>query len=268
MLEIIGYICCVLIGVTLGLLGSGGSILTVPVMVYLFGIDPVLATAYSLVVVGLTSLVGSAKYMNRKQVDYKTGFIFAIPSLLAVYITRRYIVPAIPDVVFSLNAHEVSKGTFIMVLFALLMVAAAYAMIKPKRFEADETKKLSLYHFPIIGIEGFVVGVLTGLVGAGGGFLIIPALVLLAKVPMRLAIGTSLMIIAIKSLLGFLGDVTGNYVIDWHFIGTFSVFSVIGIFIGMAFVPLIPIRHLKPAFGWFVLAMALYILVKEIFLTH
>ena len=264
-LEILGYICSILIGISLGLIGSGGSILTVPVLVYLMGIDPVRATAYSLFVVGLAALVGALKFMRRSEVDYKTGILFAIPSLIAVFITRKYIVPAIPEHILSIGSIEISKGIFIMVAFALMMLAAAYAMIKPERnlkpTQADEGAPYNLY---LVMVEGFVVGILTGLVGAGGGFLIIPALVLLARVPMKRAIGTSLMIIALKSLLGFLGDVSEQPDIQWHFLIIFSLFSITGIFIGMGLIRLIPGHKLKPAFGYFVIMMAFYILAREL----
>jgi uncharacterized protein len=179
---VLGYILAVLVGVSLGLIGSGGSILTVPILVYVMDVDPVLATAYSLFIVGATALVGGVQNARLGTVDFKTVLIFGIPSIVAVYLTRAFIVPFIPAEVFSVGDFTVTKPILLMLLFAVVMVAASVSMIKPSKTQADDQgeKQLS-YNYPMILLEGSVVGVLTGLVGAGGGFLIIPALVLLAK---------------------------------------------------------------------------------------
>jgi uncharacterized membrane protein YfcA len=263
-MEILGYSLSILIGVSLGLIGSGGSILTVPVLVYVMGVEPLLSTAYSLFIVGLTALAGSVDYARKGLLDYKTALIFGIPSIAAVYATRKWLVPAIPDPVFHLGDIAVGKNLFVMLLFAVLMVAASFSMIRSKKNGADEEAHELHYNYPLIFAEGVVVGILTGLVGAGGGFLIIPALVLLAGLPMKQAVGTSLLIIAGKSLLGFLGDI-GHQAIEWKFLLLFSTFAVAGIFIGSALSKRISGDKLKPAFGWFVLAMGIYIIGKEIF---
>jgi len=263
-MEILGYFLFVLIGVSLGLIGSGGSILTVPVLVYVMGVEPLLSTAYSLFIVGLTALVGSAEYARKKLLDYKTALIFGIPSIAAVYATRKWLVPMIPDTVFHLGDMGVGKNLFVMLLFAVLMVAASFSMIRSKKNGTDEELHEKRYNYPLIFAEGVVVGILTGLVGAGGGFLIIPALVLLAGLPMKQAVGTSLLIIAGKSLLGFLGDI-GHQPIEWKFLLLFSTFAVAGIFIGSALSRRISGDKLKPAFGWFVLLMGIYIIVKELY---
>lgn len=261
-MDIAGYISSIFIGIALGLIGGGGSILTVPVLVYLFGINPVLATAYSLSIVGTTSVVGSVSYLKKGLVNIKTAVIFGIPSIVAVFLTRAYLVPAIPEHIFSAGSFEVSKSMLLMLLFALLMVLASYSMIKKDMKPEELSTQKQVFNYPLILLEGTVVGILTGLVGAGGGFLIIPALVILSKLPMKEAIGTSLVIIAAKSLIGFFGE-SNDTVIDWLFLSKVTAFAILGIFLGMKLSKKIDGDKLKPAFGWFVLIMGIYIILKE-----
>lgn len=262
-IVIIGFAAAILIGVSLGLIGGGGSILTVPVLVYILGVNPVLATAYSLFVVGSTSLVGAGTYMRKGLVNYKTALVFAIPSFIAVFLTRKFLVPALPDPLFTVGEAIITKNIGIMVFFALIMLAASYSMITAKKcVDCDENEPVG-FNFPMIALEGSVVGVITGIVGAGGGFLIIPALVLLAKLPMKLAVGTSLLIIAAKSLIGFLGDLS-TQTIDWQLLLIFTSLSIVGIFIGSALSKKINEKVLKTGFGWFVLVMGIYIITKEL----
>ena len=258
---IFGLIGALVIGIVLGLIGGGGSILSVPILVYLLAINPVLATAYSLFVVGVTAAVGAIRNIQKKLVDLKTAFVFAVPAFIAVYTTRKFIVPAIPEELFTIGDFLVSKNFGIMVFFAIIMLLASYSMIRKKK-DVEEVEEKPKFNYPLIVGEGFGVGIITGLVGAGGGFLIIPALVILAKLPMKKAVATSLLIIAIKSLIGFIGDVE-NLVIDWAFLLTFTGLSVVGIFIGIYLNQFIQGNKLKKAFGWFVLLMAIYILLKE-----
>lgn len=262
---ILGYFLAALVGISLGLIGSGGSILTVPILVYVMGVNPVLATAYSLFIVGSTAMVGGVQSAIQKRVDFKTVFIFGLPSIAAVYATRMWLVPFIPQELFSIGSLIITKSIALMLLFAVVMIIASVTMIRPsKNIDADESTVLN-YNYPMILLEGTVVGMLTGLVGAGGGFLIIPALVLLARMPMKLAVGTSLFIIAAKSLIGFVGDLQGNQLIDWTLLGSFTVFAVIGIFIGIVLSKKISGEKLKKSFGWFVLVMGIYIFIREIF---
>lgn len=260
-IEIFGYIGALIIGIVLGLIGGGGSILTVPILVYVLGINPVIATAYSLFVVGTSALVGAIRNAQKGMVDFRTGIVFAIPALLSVFFTRKYLVPAIPDELFSVGGFLVTKDIAIMVFFAIIMLLASYSMIKGRKDNGNENQEVQ-YNYPLIIVEGIVVGILTGIVGAGGGFLIIPALVLLAKLPMKKAVATSLMIIAVKSLIGFLGDVQ-NTPIDWTFLLIFTAISVAGIFIGLYLNKFIDGNKLKKGFGWFVLIMGIYIVLKE-----
>ncbi|MBG6062997.1 putative membrane protein YfcA [Flavobacterium sp. CG_9.1] len=264
-MEYIGYFSSILIGVALGLIGGGGSILTVPVLVYLFAIEPVLATAYSLFIVGLTSAVGSVGYFKKGLVNIKTAIVFGIPSIIAVFTTRALIVPAIPKVLFSTDNFTLTKDLFLMLLFAVIMIFASYSMIKKDKKNSMEAPQAQKFNYPIILLEGAVVGIITGLVGAGGGFLIIPALVILSKLPMKEAVGTSLVIIAAKSLIGFFGE-SGENGINWQFLFTISAFAIVGIFIGTALSKKVDGAKLKPAFGWFVLVMGIYIITKELFL--
>ena len=261
-IDLLGYFGALLIGVILGLIGGGGSILTVPVLVYLLSINPVTATAYSLFVVGASSLVGALNNLKKKLVDFRTATVFSIPAFIAVYATRKYLVPAIPEHIFTLWDFEVTKDIGIMLFFAVIMIVASVSMIR-ETSKADLRETKVKYNYPLIIIEGVVVGVLTGIVGAGGGFLIIPALVLLAKLPMKKAVATSLLIIAVKSLIGFIGDVQ-NLDIDWVFLMIFTGLSIIGIFLGGYLNKFIDGKKLKKGFGWFVLVMGIYILGKEL----
>jgi uncharacterized membrane protein YfcA len=266
-MEVVGYGAALLMGVTLGMIGGGGSILTVPILVYLFKIDAVLATAYSLFIVGTTALAGGIGYLRRKEVDLKTGFIFAVPSFIGVYLTRRFGVPALPDTIFTASGtwgdFEITKPMFIMGVFAILMIAAALSMILAK--PPGEPKALSpMTRGLVISAEGLVVGAVTGLVGAGGGFLIIPALVLLVGLPMKQAVGTSLFIIAAKSLLGFLGDLRGDQAIDWQLLLTLAGIAIVGLVVGMSLVARVPEKALKKAFGIFVLIMGSWILIDQL----
>lgn len=260
--QILGYAGALLIGVVLGLIGGGGSILTVPILVYFLFVNPVTATAYSLFVVGVSALVGAVRNIKKGLVDFRTAIVFAIPAFIAVYIARKYLVPAIPDVVFSIGDFDVTNNIAIMLFFALVMLVASVSMIRDKREDSTQDSEVS-YNYPLIIVEGLLVGLVTGIVGAGGGFLIIPALVLLAKLPMKKAVATSLLIIAIKSLIGFLGDVQ-NLDIDWTFLLLFTGLSVIGIFVGIYLSNYIEGKKLKKGFGWFVLLMGIYIIYKEL----
>jgi uncharacterized protein len=266
-MTILGYLASVLIGVSLGLIGGGGSILTVPVLVYLFGVEPVLATAYSLFIVGMTSLFGALPKYRDGMVNFRTVAVFGLPSIIAVYATRAYLVPLIPNPAFGVQGLSVSKAMLMMGLFAVLMVFASISMIRDKKnTENEETgPDLQQFNYPMIVLEGTVVGVLTGLVGAGGGFLIIPALVLFSKLPMKQAVGTSLLIIAAKSLFGFLGDLS-HYAMDWALLASVTALATMGIFVGNRLSRRVDGNKLKQAFGWFVLLMGIYILTKELWL--
>jgi uncharacterized protein len=259
-MEITGYSASILIGISLGLIGGGGSILTVPVLVYLFNVDTVLATTYSLFVVGSTSLVGSFSYFKKGLIAVKTAIFFGLPSIIAVWLTRHYLLPHIPEHIMNVGSFALTKSILLMLFFAVLMVFASYSMIKKDTQEQSASQQPSNNIWVIA--QGIMVGIVTGLIGAGGGFLIIPALVSLLKLPMKTAIGTSLIIIAVNSLTGF-GFSLGQSQIDWSFLLTVTLIAIAGIFIGSYLSTKIDGKKLKPAFGWFVLLMGIYILLKE-----
>ena len=244
-MEIIGYAAAVLIGVSLGLIGGGGSILTVPVLVYLFGIDAFLATEYSLFVVGISSLVGSISYFKKGLVNFKIALIFGIPSVISIFLTRIYLLPLIPQEVFRIQDFTMTRNIFLLLVFAGLMILASYKMIK-SNFSKEPLESTGNNAFLAVG-QGFIVGVLTGLVGAGGGFMIIPALVNLLKIPMKIAIGTSLAIISLNSLIGFFSSVN-HMKIEWELLLSVTAIAVVGIIIGSQLSKKIYFKKLKPAF--------------------
>lgn len=262
-----GFVASVLMGLSLGLIGGGGSILTVPILVYLFGVDPLVSTSYSLFVVGLTSLIGSYSHLKKGNLDLKTALIFGLPSIVSVYAVRKFVVPIIPDPVFSLGDAVISKDNFVLIIFSILMVVAALSMIRKSKREVLDCEQKISYNFPLIVGEGILVGAITGLVGAGGGFLIIPALVLFGGLCMKKAVGTSLLIIAFKSLIGFTGDFGSGLQLDIPFMLMFAGFATVGIIAGTLLSKHISNEKLKPAFGWFVLAMGIYIISKEVLFT-
>ncbi len=264
-LQLAGFLASILIGVSLGLIGGGGSILTLPVLVYLLEFNPIISTAYSLFVVGATSLVGSFNYMRQQQINYKAALLFSVPSFLAVYLTRHYLIGAIPDPVFATDTFVLGKSVAIMIFFALVMLAASVSMIRDKKMPDQPSANTFRFNLPMIAMDGALVGLLTGIVGAGGGFLIIPALVLLVRLPMKMAVGTSLLIIAANTLIGFWGG-TADLLIDWPFLLKFTAFSVLGILLGTYLSRFIGGQKLKKAFGWFVLVMGVYIISREVFL--
>lgn len=262
-MEIAGYIASAFIGLSLGLIGGGGSILTVPVLVYLFSVSPTIAISYSLFVVGFTSLVGAVNNYRRGLVNLKTVLLFGSSSITTVFVSRKFIIPYLPDVFFNIGSFQVTHSLFVMVVFAILMIAASISMIRDEKVKSDNQSD----HKPVkLLVYGILIGLVTGFLGAGGGFLLIPALVLLMQLPMKEAVGTSLMIIALNSLIGFLGDI-GRHPIDWIFLLVITAIAVSGIFVGMFFNQKVESSKLKKGFGWFVLVMGTYIIVKEIFLS-
>ena len=264
-MVMVGFFLAALVGLSLGLIGGGESILTVPILVYVIGINPVLATSYSLFIVGTTSLVGAFNYYTKGFVHFRNAIYFGLSSVTTIFIIRKELVPLIPPVIFANGHFKVTQSMATMVLFALLMLFASLSMIKSNSAQIHTSQEPSKKESAItkLLLIGMLVGTVTGLLGAGGGFLIIPALVLILKMPMKQAIGTSLLIIALNSLIGFVGDI-GHFDIDWKFLILITSIAILGILMGGHLAKKIAGQNLKKAFGWFVLLMGISILVKEI----
>lgn len=260
LIEVIGAL---VIGLVLGLTGGGGSILAVPFLFYFVKVGSMnVATSYSLFIVGITSAIGSVQHLIKKNIEFKKGMLFAIPAMIMVFMTRKFIIPMLPDPFINLENFTVSLDISLLILFAIIMVLAAISMIKGRsKLETKESDKPNINLIP----QGIAVGTITGLVGAGGGFLIVPALVLLAKIPMKRAVATSLLIIFINSTIGFTGDLfNANFPIDWQLLLSLSGFSILGIFIGTFIGKFTNDKSLKKIFGYFVLVMGVGIILKEI----
>lgn len=259
-MEWLGYLFSVLVGLILGLIGGGGSILSIPILVYIFNLDPVTASAYSLFIVGMTSFVGAIPKYKDHLVDFRTGLLFGIPSILSIFSTRKWIVPALPEIIADLGFFTLSKRMLLLGVFAVLMIIASITMIRNSHRDFPDDHR---YNVGLLIIEGVLIGFLTGFVGAGGGFLIIPALVLLTGLPFKTAVGTSLFIIAINSLMGFLGDVL-NFRIDWTFLLSITLLAIAGILAGHKLSLYVSANRLRYGFGWFVLITGIYILLREL----
>lgn len=263
-MEYIGFAASLAMGIILGLMGGGGSILTVPILVYLFSLTPSLATGYSLFVVGMTALIGGLVYLRKGEIDFQAGIAFAIPSILGVNLSRALILPNIPTVIAELGRFILSREVLVMLSFAILMVMASVSMIHRKN-QSPLAQDLTFKRGAFLALQGLIVGLIVGFVGAGGGFLIIPALVLMAGLQMRIAVGTSLMVIALQSLLGFAADVHRGLSVNWFLLGTVTIFAVLGIVLGSALSHKVNDRKLKSAFGYFVLVMGTGILLEQLF---
>lgn len=267
LLEILGYFSALIIGISLGLIGGGGSILAVPVLAYLFSVNEKVATAYSLFIVGASALVGGLKQHLKGYVDWRTAVVFGLPAIVGVSVVRRFVVPALPEVLFNIDDFEFTRRMGMFGLFAILMIPAAFSMLKTRKEKKQKGDGTVKYNYPLIIGEGLLVGGITGMIGAGGGFLIIPALVILANVEMKVAVGTSLIIIAFKSLLGFfIGDAL-TMEIDWMFLIVFTLISFVGIFIGSYLSNFIDGNKLKKGFGYFIFVMAIFIFYMEFFIN-
>jgi uncharacterized membrane protein YfcA len=262
-METLAYAASAIIGILLGLIGGGGSILTIPVLVYLFGLSPIVSTSYSLFVVGTTSTVGAFNNYKKGLVNIKTALLFGLPSVITVFAIRKYLLPLVPKNLFIIGDITITANTVTMLLFGILMIIAALTMVK-NQAEKLNPQLLQQNHLVLkLTLLGIGIGIVTGLLGAGGGFLLIPALVFLVGLPMRQAVGTSLLIIAINSIVGFVGDI-GHFVINWAVLLSITTIAIVGIYIGDWLGKKINENSLKKTFGWFVLVMGIYIIIKEL----
>lgn len=260
-MEVLGYISALMIGVSLGLIGGGGSILAVPILAYLFHYDEKVATAYSLFVVGTAALVGGLRQNGQGNVDWRTAIVLGLPAIVGVWLVRHFVIPAMPEIVFTFGTFELTRRMLMFGVFALLMLLAAYSMLKEKKIKGGSGD--IQYNYPLIVVEGLVVGGITGFVGAGGGFLIIPALVILANLEIKKAIGTSLIVIAIKSIIGFFLSDALTMQIDWLFLSTFTAMALVGIYIGVYLGNFVNGKQLKKGFGYFIIVMAIFVFAME-----
>ena len=263
-MEIIGYCAAIFIGLSFGLIGSGGSILTMPILVYLFGMQPTLATSYSLFIVGMTCLTGAIQKYRHGFVNIKTSLLFGVVSVSTVVTTRKFIVPAIPDEITTIGSLHFTKGLLTMVLLAALMLLSSISMIRDgyKRNPQTIENVKSVNYFVLFSCA-LGIGLVTGLFGIGGGFLLIPTLVLIAGIPMKHAIGTSLTIITLNTLIGIAGD-WGQFHLDWILLAKLTSIAIAGVFIGHEIGKKVHGDKLKTGFGWFVLILSIYIIAKEL----
>ncbi len=256
-MELLGYFGASLVGISLGLLGGGGAILAVPLFVYFFSLPPSLATTYSLFVVGVSSLIGFVRNFRQGQVDLRAGFYFAVPSFLGVLLVRRWLLPIIPDQ-WVWGPVLFNKEVVILSSFAVVMVMAALAMLLPRASAAKDPAAPGVFALKALG-----VGAVTGFVGAGGGFLIVPSLVRMSGLGMKVAVGTSLGVIAANSLLGFFGDLWARTPMDFGLLLRVGALAVAGIFVGSYWSQHTSEARLKPAFGIFVLLLGGIIIVQQ-----
>lgn len=263
----IGFAFAILVGMTLGLVGSGGTILTVPILVYIMGVDPVLATTYSLFAVGTTAFIGGLRGLRKGEVDLAHVCHFGIPSLLSVFLTRTFLLPLVPEVIY-IGSFSIHQAVVLMLLFAVVMLASAISMIRSATSLSILPSVPSSSNRMTVGIAGMLVGFVTGVVGAGGGFLIIPVLVNFFHLSIRRAVATSLLIIAINSFFGLMGDLEKFRDFDWYLLLGYTLFTIGGIFAGFSLSKKISSSLLKKIFGYFILAVALAILITEVSGNH
>lgn len=261
----LGYILAILVGVSLGLIGSGGSILAVPILVYILGVEAEEATTMSLFIVGSAAFVGGLRNILSNKIQWKTIFVFGLPTLIIIYFTRNWILPKIPNLLVHNEMLTITKDMFLMVLFAVVMLIASIAMIRP-----INQKKARVFDLPepinytLLFIMSLLIGLVTGLVGAGGGFLIVPALIYFAKLSMKRAVATSLFLIFVNAYFGFFVSVSDYNDINWPILSFFTFFSIFGIFVGQQIARKVDGDKLKGGFGWFVLLMGFVIVITEL----
>jgi hypothetical protein len=248
--QILGFALAALIGLSLGLLGGGGSTLTVPVFVYVLGFAPKDAIAMSLPVVGVTSLVGAMSHWRSGNVRIRTALLFGVVAMAGSYLAARFVAPLM-------------SGALQLALLAIVMLAAAVSMFRSAgRTASAGGKAPQPIALPLLGGVALSVGAMTGIVGIGGGFLIVPALVLLARVPMKEAVGTSLLVIALNTASGYIGY-AGRTTMAWEFLAGFTLIAIAGILAGTRLVRYVSQAQLKRAFAVFLIAIGAFVLIQN-----
>jgi len=261
MMDIFGYIAMLLVGLLLGSIGSGGSMFSVPILVYLFALDIETASAYSLFVVGTTSLTGAALKHKERLVSLSAGLLFGLPSVIATFIARRWILGLLPEQIGSTATVLIRKEDLLLVLFSVLMIGSGLAVLRRRVSALVPGESRRVFH---LIVSGLVVGMIAGLAGAGGGFLILPALLFFARLPFPLAVGTTLMVIACNCLLGFCGDVF-NQSIDWTFLVSVTALALAGLIVGLRSGGTVVGRFAsREVFAWLTTGLGVIILVGQI----
>lgn len=262
-MEVLGFTISVLMGISLGLLGGGGSLFAVPVLVYIFGINATLSSMYSNFMVGITAGIGFYGYYLKDLVCFKSALDFLFPAITSIVLFKEYLIPLLPDTFSVFDFQMVSKSSLILILTGLLMLIAAIRMLA-----RDENKSLNQTYeveSVYLMLSGIVIGGLTAFIGIGGGFLIVPALLAYGKLPMKRAVGTALLIIFLKSFTGFSIDLL-QVQLDWPFLLKFSSFGLAGMLAGIYLSGLVPNEKLKKGFAWLILGVGSMVLIKELFI--
>lgn len=254
-MDAFGYVAIMCIGLVLGSIGAGGSMLAIPVLVYLFSLDMETASAYSLFLVGMTSLAGAALKQRSQLVSARAVLLFGIPSVAGAFASRKWIIGLIPDVVWQSDTFVLTKDDLLLRFFSLLMLGSSLSMLFRKQTHDADGRNRNLMLIPV----GLITGLIAGLAGAGGGFLILPALILFASLPFPMAAGTGLVIIASNSLLGFCGDLI-NRSIDWSFLFMLTALSILGLLIGYWSQEKVASFPAQRVFAWFMLIIGTAIL--------
>ena len=257
---VISIVASSIIGIAIGLLGAGGSILVMPVLVYVLGISPLIATTYSLGIVGISSAIAAIRNAREQQTNWKVLFTFAIPAIISIMIMRAYIMPALPKVL-ELGMIHISIESLSMIILSLLMLISAQRMMSSKELQSHDIQEISLM---ALMFTGLMIGVLTGFTGIGGGFLIVPAMILIGHMNVKEAAFTSMILIAMNALPGFFVDILNGKNLEWGLFTLLTIASVFGGYAGIMLSKRIRQDLLRISFGIIIALLALFILIKEL----
>lgn len=264
-MAIVGYLAALGVGALLAVIGGGGAILALPILVYAFGLPAWTATTYSLFIVGCTAAIGAARHARAGAIDYAAAMRFGLPALVAIHLVRALLFPRIPASFAVPMMGVVTKDLLVMTVLAIAMMASAYGMLRrPPLKPLPLPPSSSSAVFVKSAGRGFAVGLFTGMVGAGGGFLLVPALSMVERLPLERAIATSLFVIAVNSLLGFTGDVIAGAPIDWILLLSISGMAGLGMLGGTAFTRGLDDRHIRTVFGSTLVAIAVLMIGLEV----